>query len=410
MASTKENPPAEIEIEKLVYGGDGLARLDGQVVLMPYVLPGERVSFRPQKMKAGLLKGTQVEILRPSPERITARCEYYTQCGGCHLQHTGYPFQIAQKLSILRETLKRIAGLEYTEEIPAITGEPWAYRNRVQLHFKAGTCGFHRAESHAIQGISHCDISAPLLNEAIAKIQPAVKKQEWPDFLRSLELFTNGTEIQVNVLESNRPVAARFFTWLKTMVPAVASGDIVYEAAGERFRISGGSFFQTNRFLVDALVNEVMGDEHGEEAVDLYAGVGLFTLPMAKRFQRVKAVERGNTAFRDLEFNAEAAKLTNVTAQRAAAEEFLRELQTSPTWMVADPPRAGLGKDATTELLRLKPQRLTIVSCDPATLARDLKVLLGGGYKIGRVSLVDLFPQTYHFETVVRLEIESSSS
>jgi len=133
-------------------------------------------------------------------------------------------------------------------------------------------------------------------------------------------------------------------------------------------------------------------------------------LPMAKRFQRVKAVERGNTAFRDLEFNAEAAKLTNVTAQRAAAEEFLRELQTSPTWMVADPPRAGLGKDATTELLRLKPQRLTIVSCDPATLARDLKVLLGGGYKIGRVSLVDLFPQTYHFETVVRLEIESSSS
>ncbi len=410
MASTKENPPAEIEIEKLVYGGDGLARLDGQVVLMPYVLPGERVSFRPQKMKAGLLKGTQVEILQPSAERIKARCEYYTQCGGCHLQHADYPFQIAQKISILRETLRRIAGLEFTEEIPAVTGEPWAYRNRVQLHFKAGTCGFHKAESHAIQGISHCDISAPLLNEAIAKIQPAVKKQEWPDFLRSLELFTNGTEIQVNVLESNRPVAARFFTWLKNMMPAIATGDIVYEAASERFRISGGSFFQTNRFLVDALVNEVMGDERGEDAVDLYAGVGLFTLPMAKRFQRVQAVERGATAFRDLEFNAETAKLTNVTAQRAAAEEFLRELQTAPAWMVADPPRAGLGKDATTELLRLKPQRLTIVSCDPATLARDLKVLLGGGYTINRVSLVDLFPQTYHFETVVRLEIESRSS
>ena len=165
-----------------------------------------------------------------------------------------------------------------------ITGEPWAYRNRVQLHFKAGTCGFHKAESHAIQGISHCDIAAPLLNEAIAKIQPAVKKQEWPDFLRSLELFTNGTDIQVNVLETNRPVAARFFTWLKEMVPAIAAGDIVYEAAGERFRIGGGSFFQTNRFLVDALVNEVIGDESGEDAVDLYAGVGLFTLPMAKRF------------------------------------------------------------------------------------------------------------------------------
>jgi 23S rRNA (uracil1939-C5)-methyltransferase len=405
MASTKENPPVEIEIEKLVYGGDGLARLDGQVVLMPYVLPGERVAFRPQKMKAGLLKGTQVQILRPSAERIKARCEYYTSCGGCHLQHTDYTYQVAQKLSILRETLKRIAGLEYTEEIAAIMGEPWAYRNRVQLHFKAGTCGFHKAESHAIQGITHCEISAPLLNEAIAKLMPAVKKQEWPDFLRSLELFTNGAEIQVNVLESNRPVAARFFTWLKGMIPAIAAGAIDYEAAGETFRISGGSFFQTNRFLVDGLVNEVIGDEHGEEAVDLYAGVGLFTLPMAKRFQRVQAVERGATAFRDLEFNADIAKLKYVTAERAGAEEFLRELETAPNWMVADPPRAGLGKEVTTELLRLKPHRLTIVSCDPATLARDLKVLLAGGYGIKRISLVDLFPQTYHFETVVRLTI-----
>lgn len=404
MASTKENSPAEVQIEKLVYGGDGLARLDGQVVLIPYVLPGERVSFRPQRMKAGLLKGTQVEILTPSAERIKPRCEYFTLCGGCHLQQTGYEFQLAQKLSILRETLRRIAGLEYSEDIPTISGEPWAYRNRVQLHFKAGTCGFHKAESHAIQGVSHCDISAPLLNEAIAKIQPAVKKQQWPDFLRSLELFTNGTEIQVNVLESNRPVAARFFTWLKELMPAMAAGAIHYEAVGERFRISGGSFFQTNRFLVDALVNEVLGDESGEEAIDLYAGVGLFTLPMAKRFQRVRGVERGATAFRDLEFNAEKAKLANIAAQRAPAEEFLRELETAPAWMVADPPRAGLGKEATSELLRLKPQRLTLVSCDPATLGRDLKILLAGGYKISRLSLVDLFPQTYHFETIVRLK------
>ena len=190
-------------------------------------------------------------------------------------------------------------------------------------------------------------------------------------------------------------------------MPAIAAGAIDYEAVGYRFRISGGSFFQTNRFLVDALVNEVLGEESGEEAIDLYAGVGLFSLPMAKRFQRVRAVERGGTAFRDLEFNADAAKLTNVTAQRGAAEEFLREIPTAPNWMVADPPRAGLGKEATTELLRLKPQRLTLVSCDPATLARDLKVLLAGGYVIRKMSLVDLFPQTYHFETVVRLEIES---
>jgi 23S rRNA (uracil1939-C5)-methyltransferase len=409
MASTKENSTAEIEIEKLVYGGDGLGRLNGQVVLTPFVLPGEKVSIKSERMKAGLLKGMQVQILQPSTERVKPRCEYFTSCGGCQWQHADYPFQLTQKVSILRETLRRIAGFEYPGEIPVISGEPWNYRNRIQLHFKAGTCGFHKPESRNIQGINHCEISAPLLNEAIARMRPAVKKQEWPDFLRSLELFTNGTEIQVNVLESNRPVAARFFIWLKELIPAVAAGAIEYEASGARFRISGGSFFQTNRFLVDKLVDEVVGEETGEEAVDLYAGVGLFTLAMAKRFQRVLAVERGATALRDLEFNAASANLTNISAQHAPAEEFLRDLQDSPAWMVADPPRAGLGKDATTRLLRLKPQRLTLVSCDPATLARDLKALLAGGYLIRRLCLIDLFPQTYHMETVTRLEMPSEA-
>jgi 23S rRNA (uracil1939-C5)-methyltransferase len=405
MASTKENSTAEIEIEKLVYGGDGLARLDGQVVLMPYVLPGERVSFTPERVKTGLLKGKHVQILQPSAERIKPRCEYFTACGGCQLQHSGYAFQLAQKQSILRETLRRLGGFDYSEEITAIAAEPWGYRNRVQLHFKAGTSGFHKAESHAIQGITHCEIAAPLLTEAIGKIRPAVKKQEWPDFLRSLELFTNGAEIQVNVLETNRPVAARFFTWLKELIPAIAAGAIEYEAAAERFRISGGSFFQTNRFLIDELVKEVLGEESGTEAADLYAGVGLFTLPMAKRFKRIQAVERGATAFRDLEFNAGKAGVTNVDPKKTSAEDFLREMRTAPEWIVADPPRAGLGKEITAELLRLKPPRLTIVSCDPTTLARDLKVLQAGGYRVGRIALVDLFPQTYHFETVVRFEI-----
>jgi 23S rRNA (uracil1939-C5)-methyltransferase len=405
MASTKENSTAEIEIEKLVYGGDGLARLDGQVVLMPYVLPGERVSFTPQRVKTGLLKGSHVQILRPSTERIEPRCEYFMKCGGCQLQHSGYAFQLAQKQTILRETLRRLGGLDYPEEITTIGGEPWGYRNRVQLHFKAGTSGFHKAESHAIQGITHCEIAAPLLKEAIGKIHPAVKKQEWPDFLRSLELFTNGKEIQVNVLETNRPVAARFFTWLKELMPAVAAGAIEYETAAGQFRISGGSFFQTNRFLIDELVNEVLGEESGEEAADLYAGVGLFTLPKAKRFKRVQAVERGAAAFRDLQFNAAQAGPSNIDATKASAEDFLRALQTAPEWIVADPPRAGLGKELTTELLRLRPPRLTIVSCDPTTLARDLRVLLEGGYRMGRIALVDLFPQTYHFETVVRLQL-----
>ena len=145
MAHTTQNSPAEVEIEKLVYGGDGLARLNGQVVLTPYVLPGEKISLTPERIKAGLLKGTRVQILQPSAERIEPRCEYFMACGGCHLQQAGYDFQLAQKQSILRETLRRIAGVDHSEDIAVIRGEPWAYRNRVQLHFKAGTCGFHKA-------------------------------------------------------------------------------------------------------------------------------------------------------------------------------------------------------------------------------------------------------------------------
>lgn len=400
----KETSLVEIEIEKLVYGGGGLARMDGQVVLLPYVLPGERVSFAPQRKKAGVIKGAHAQILQASPERISPKCEYFGACGGCQWQHAGYEYQVAQKVAILRETLRRIGNVDYSAEIATIYGEPWGYRNRVQLHFKSGAAGFHKAESHEVQKVRHCEIAAPLLNEAIASIHEAVRKPDWPDFLRSMELFTNGNQIQVNVLETNRPVAARFFVGLKQRLPAIEDGSLAYEAAGERFRISGGSFFQTNRFLIEALVNEVLAEESGEEAVDLYAGVGLFTLPMAKRFRRVLAVERGGSAFRDLEFNSQG---RNVSAQRATAETFLRELQAAPEWMVADPPRAGLDKEVVTEILRLKPRRLTLVSCDPTTLARDLKTMLPGGYAIERMTLVDLFPQTYHFETLVRLRLQS---
>jgi 23S rRNA (uracil1939-C5)-methyltransferase len=408
MAPLVTNPndvaPFVVDIEKLVHGGEGLARLDGQVILTPFVLPGEKVSLKTSRVKTGLLRGTISEIITPAPERVTPRCEYFGSCGGCHLQHAGYEFQLVQKQNILRETLQRLAGFTYESEIPCVSAEPWGYRNRVQLHFKNRKSGFHKAGSNEIQAISHCHIAAPILVEAIAAYREAVKKPEFPDFLRSLEIFTDGDDLQLNILDSNRPVAARFFDWSKRFLPPIASGAITYNAAGYSFRISRGSFFQTNRFLIEPLVNEVLGDLAGAHAADLYAGVGLFSLPLANRFTQVDAIERGGPAFRDLEWNATSAGLTNIRPKHASAEEFLRELTESPDLIVADPPRAGLGTEATKELLRLKPKVLLIVSCDPATLARDLKTLLAGGFAVKRISLVDLFPQTFHFETVLLLE------
>jgi 23S rRNA (uracil1939-C5)-methyltransferase len=395
-----------VEIEKLVHGGEGLARMDGQVVLVPYVLPGESVSITTGRVKNGLVRGAAPHVLAAAPERIVPRCEYFADCGGCHLQHATYDFQLAQKSAILLETLQRIGGVHYESEVAIVSGEPWFYRNRIQLHFEQGKSGFHRAGSHDVRPIDHCYIASPPLVEAIAKLHEAAKRPEWPRFLRSLELFTNQSELQVNIVDSTRPVAARFFEWLKILLPSFAAGAIEYRAAGEIYRISRGSFFQTNRFLIDALIEEVLGGVSGQYAADLYAGVGLFSIPLAKRFAQLDAVERGGPAFRDLEWNAGRAEAAHLQPKRAAAEDFLRTIDKTPDFVLADPPRAGLGKETTNQLLRLSPPRLTIVSCDAATLARDLRVLLAGGYRLNRLTMIDLFPQTYHFETVAHLSLK----
>ena len=387
-----------VEIEKLVYGGEGLARVDGQVMLVPYVLPGEKVRVGGERVNSGLMRGSLLSVLESSTQRVTPRCEYFASCGGCHYQHSDYAFQLQQKSNILRETLLRLGGIRYEGEIPIISGEPWMYRNRIQLHFAGSEAGFHKAGSRDLCDIHHCEISSPMLNQVILKLQDAVKQPEWPQFMRSLELFTNEEQVQFNIVDSARPVAARFFEWCSSFIPFLAKGPIEYAAAARVFRISRGSFFQVNRFLIDSLVAEVLREARGNYAVDLYAGVGLFSLALSGRFQRVEAVERSRPAFRDLEWNIG----QSGRAIQGSAEEFLRNLSEAPDWIVADPPRAGLGREATDELHRIRPRRLTLVSCDPATLTRDLK-RLGGEYGIERLTLIDLFPQTYHFEVVAHL-------
>jgi 23S rRNA (uracil1939-C5)-methyltransferase len=388
-----------VEIEKLVYGGEGLGRTEGQVLLVPFVLPGERVEVEASRVKNGLLRGSEAKILEASPERIAPFCEYFANCGGCHYQQAHYDFQLRQKQAILRESLQRLGGITFEDEIAEVAGDPWNYRNRIQLHFGKRSVGFRKADSHELCAITHCPISSPRLNEAIAKFDWAVKQREWPRFLQSLEIFTNEKDVQLTVADSTRPVAARFFTWCGTFLEGLAPGPIEYTAAGHTFRIGGGSFFQVNRFLIDALVDTVLGGARGEYAVDLYAGVGLFTLPLAARFARVDAVERGRSAFRDLQHNTANA---NIQCIKAATEDYLGSLQAKPDVIFADPPRAGLGPEATRAILSIAPERLTLVSCDPSTLARDLKMLLTV-YRIEKLTLVDLFPQTYHFETVVHL-------
>jgi 23S rRNA (uracil1939-C5)-methyltransferase len=387
-------------VEKLVYGGDGLARLDGRVVFAPYVLPGERIRAHAEQEKPGMVRARMLEVLEAASDRVAAPCPVFGRCGGCHYQHAPYEYQLAAKRSILVEELRRLGKITAPADIPVIAAEPFGYRNRVQLAVEETRIGYREGRSHKLCPVADCPVSSPKINQAIAALNRMSRDSRWPKFMRALEIFTDDRQVQINVLETDRPVARRFFDWCGTEIEGVVEGALDYEA---RFRVSSNSFFQVNRFLLDQLVETALGDAAGDSAADLYAGVGLLSLPLARRFREVAAVESGAGAVRDLQFNAERSGLGNLRALQQTAEEHLAKLEKAPDFMVLDPPRAGLGKAVVKRLAELKPKQLVIVACDPATLARDLSALLASDYRIERMALIDLFPQTYHLETVVRL-------
>jgi len=393
-----------LDIEKMVYGGEGLARKERQVVLLPFVLPGERVEAGEFERSGGVMRAHPDQVLDKSRDRVTAPCPYFGRCGGCQYQHGTYEAQLNWKRAILAETLQRVGKINAPDQIQVIAGEPWNYRNRVQLHSDGERLGYQEAGSRKLCPIDHCPISSPKINDAIGILSRMIRDRRWPRFVKSLELFTNESGLQVNVLESSRPVAKHFFDWCAEQIPGFVPGPLDYTAGDFCYQVSGRSFFQVNRFLVQQLVDDVIGDASGGEAMDLYSGVGLFSLPLARRFGRVMAVESGAGAVRDLLHNSGRAGLS-IEVHQSNAEAFLDQARATADFVLADPPRAGLGKRAVRRLLELRPRLLTIVACDPATLARDLALLIQGGYHLDQLSLIDLFPQTYHIESIARCRI-----
>ncbi|HYL37964.1 MAG TPA: TRAM domain-containing protein [Bryobacteraceae bacterium] len=377
-----------LTIEKLVYGGDGLARLDGRVVLLPFVAPQEVVRAEVQRAKNDLFRGRVREIISASASRVTPACPYFERCGGCQYQHLEYPQQVAQKISILREVLRRVGKIEFEGEIAAVTGEPWQYRNRIQLHLDRGAIGYFEHGSRRLCAIDHCPVASPALNQAIHEL--AARVAEIRAYTGSVELFTDETEVQFNLLDrAPRPIFS-----------ALASLGVSLPIQYGGFQVSRNSFFQVNRFLIDPLAACAVGGLEGDAALDLYAGVGLFSRSLVERFKNVTAVESAPSAFRDLVHNMH----DRVATEHATVEEYLARLESTPDFILADPPRAGLGKQVVRDLARIRSPHLAIVACDPATLARDLQGLLADGYQIAKITLVDLFPQTFHLETVVQLQ------
>src|SRR3984885_10064195 len=326
-----------LTIEKLVYGGEGLARLEGKVVLVPFVLPGEVVRAETERAKNDLWRGRLIEVLQPSASRVTPDCPYFQRCGGCQYQHIDYPFQLEQKREILREALQRVGKIEFPGEIGMLSGEPWQYRNRIQRHIEGGKVGYFAQGSRDLIAIDRCPIASPKLNEAIGKVDAPPASTAAPPASTALELFTNETEVQVNVLDRVPRSALSGLASLGVTTPIDYNG----------FQVSRNSFFQVNRFLIDRLVACAVGDAQGAWAVDLYAGVGLFSVKLAERFGKVTAVESSSSSFRDLAHNFAQ------TAVNANVEDYLAGLEEKPDFILADPPRAGLGKLVVKELARI---------------------------------------------------------
>jgi 23S rRNA (uracil1939-C5)-methyltransferase len=434
-----------VHIEKPIYGGSFLARDEGKAIFVPFALPGEeaRVRIVEDKGKRGYATAAVEEIVAAAPERVAAACPHFGSCGGCHYQHADYAAQLRYKEAILRETFTR-GGVNPTERIEVLAAEPWGYRNRIRLAFDAsGRPGYRAHGSHAVVPIESCPIAAPVLVKAALAAAEILRASQPRPGVSELVLFSNAeeSELLATVLLA-APAKLRleaFAAALKEQIPALTGAELIvegraphspkllarwgaeslrYNAAGFAYRVDHGAFFQVNRRLVDALVERVVADRRGELAWDLFAGVGLFARQLAARFSRVIAVESAPFATRALEANLSgtAGAGTGGEAVRATTLDFLRRSRSAarpdlvvPDLVVIDPPRAGLGAEVTAELARVAAPEMVYVSCDPTTLARDLRSLVASGYAIESVTLADLFPQTFHIETIVSLSRNASA-
>ena len=424
----------QLRIERAIYGGAGLARHEGKAVFVPFTLPGELVEAEIAEEKRSYATAELVSVLEASEDRRLPPCRYYGTCGGCHYQHADYAAQPGMKAAILRETLER-ARIREIPEISTLSGEPLGYRNRVRLHVERNPfslCYKYR-NSHRNLPVESCPIAAPALQRAIEVLHREGGALGLGGWVKEVELFAAGDEpILVSFFTDAAPKAAEralaaSWSGLVDVLPAIAGAAIfsasddrsplrrlahlgeeslIYPSQGRRYCVSSGSFFQTNRFLIDSLIQTVIGEEKGGIAWDLYAGVGLFSLPLTQDFTSVVAVEASASAVRDLRENLRGTTHRIVASDTAAFLRRAVEQRTpAPDLAVVDPPRAGLGAAATSALGKLRPRKITYVSCDPATLSRDLAGLLESGYRLRKIHLVDLFPQTFHLESVTHLSL-----
>ncbi|RPI30646.1 MAG: class I SAM-dependent RNA methyltransferase [Chloroflexota bacterium] len=399
----------DIDLTHMVYGGEAMGRLpDGRAVFVPYAIAGEKVRLRLVEEKRGYARAELLEVLEPSPGRIPPRCERPAACGGCHYQHIAYPMQLQIKTEILREQLERIGGLSDIPIQPIVPSpKMWNYRNHIQLHISPeGKLGFLEPRSNTVVPIEDC----PLAEEPLDEIWRKLDIESIPG-LERVGLRLGADEDILLVLAGSAPGAPEFsvedldisavYTGPNGTMVLAGSDYLVMEISDRKYKVSAESFFQVNTLQAGAMVEHLLGNlllDPGKDVLELYSGVGLFSAFISGKVKRLAAVESSPSAVNDFVENLD--EFDNVEIYETQVEQVMAGLDIRPNVLLADPPRAGLGHRVVESIVSLGAPAFAYISCDPATLARDAKDLAKGGYTLEKITPFDLFPQTYHIESI----------
>ena len=398
----------EVWLEKLTYGGDAMGHLeDGRAIFVPFGLPGERVRVRLKEEKRGFARGELVEVLEASPQRIMPRCIHFGLCGGCHYQNLPYEEQLKAKADILRDQLTRIGRIEnppVRDTVPSPS--PWNYRNHVQFHLtEDGKVGFMTAGHPSVFAIRECHLPEGSINS----LWPQLEFEPNMD-LHRVSLRSGADEDLMLVLESNSPEPPELeieagisiaHVFEENTVVIAGNDHVTVKVLGRDFRVSAASFFQVNTAMAGKMVEHLLANlsvTPSATLLDVYCGAGLFSAFFAPGCERVIGIESSASACEDFAFNLD--EFENVDLYEGLAEEVIPYLEMQADVVLVDPPRAGLEKQVVDGLLQLKPANIAYVSCDPSTLGRDAARLISGGYRLKDVTPFDLFPQTFHIESI----------
>lgn len=382
----------EVEIERILPGGSGLAHAEGLTIFVPLTAPGDVVRIDLNRVKGKLGFATLKEVVKASPDRVEAPCPYFGRCGGCDFQQLTYKAQLQAKLEIIRDCLHRIAQIK---ELPSISIEAsvheWQYRSRAswQIDPSRQRLGYFQGGSHRICDVEYCAILVPKLEQVLETLREKMRKGELNNQSGEVNAVAGDNEVSVSPpIGGYEPLTVDFATSYGT------------------YEFNADSFFQINQGMLEPLVKHALAslpEFNGGLALDLYCGVGLFTLPLARQFEHVIGIEGNAAAVRFAKRNVLQAGLNNVRfASSKVGDWLLSQEPLEIDFLLLDPPRTGAEPTAVEGILKHKPKRIGYVSCDPATLSRDLKMLLTE-YSLQSVSVLDLFPQTHHVETVVHL-------